>query len=350
MRFISYIKCRFLRLKSKNINVYKSNLIITCVAGIGDVLMTMPLLQKIYENFSIKPDILINSNAKDLFFNNPYVGNIIFYDVIKTQLSTNNFFDNYNIILSSRSNDLIIKSLFKKKDNFYFDYNRSYESLRLFTRIFSKLSNNYRKKYYGKKHIYEFYNEIGLDLFTTNKFIFPKIYSKDIPLELSYFISLYPKFLILHVGGSDKIRKLKLSLINRLLTSEANIILVGDINDKIYYKQNLINLDKNFNALGLLNINQLNYLIDKSLGTIVPDSMVMHLASLHNKPQIAIMGNALNKTWGPIFNKNSVILSRNPKCSPCSKKSCTIFNGFSCVQDISYDEIRESLLTFNIKI
>ena len=72
--------------------------------------------------------------------------------------------------------------------------------------------------------------------------------------------------------------------------------------------------------------------------------MVMHLAALCNLPLVAIMGNALPETFGPRpQTDNQIILSRNPDCSPCSRKTCHKINGNSCVQDISSEEILQSL-------
>jgi len=68
------------------------------------------------------------------------------------------------------------------------------------------------------------------------------------------------------------------------------------------------------------------------------------MSSFLNKPIIALMGNAMRETWGPIpKSDNQMIISREAKCSPCSNLTCNKYEGHSCVQNIKSPEIKNNI-------
>lgn len=73
-----------------------------------------------------------------------------------------------------------------------------------------------------------------------------------------------------------------------------------------------------------------------------PDSM--HMTSLTETPLVALMGNALQSTYGPTrIGNRTIILNKSSECSPCSRTSYTKYNGLSCVQAIGALEIIKSV-------
>ena len=69
----------------------------------------------------------------------------------------------------------------------------------------------------------------------------------------------------------------------------------------------------------------------------------MHMAAAAGTPLVAVMGNALPETYGPLSRGRAVVLSRRPPCSPCNRRVCGKYGGLSCVQDIAAGEILEAL-------
>lgn len=218
--------------------------------------------------------------------------------------------------------------------------NPLYERLRLGSRVLSKLSDKYRKYFYSRLHMADIllamikarpcHDGIALNFSLENT-------------KILNSIQLPSKYVVINIGGRDKIRHLKVELIidvAKRLTIP--LILLGDYTGcNLDFSKVSANI---FNLIGKTNLSDLYFLIENAELVIAPDSMIMHMAAATDTSLIAIMGNALAETYGPYNCKSRVkILTRAPHCSPCSRIVCTKFSGNSCVQDISSDEIIESV-------
>ncbi len=96
---------------------------------------------------------------------------------------------------------------------------------------------------------------------------------------------------------------------------------------------------------GKLDLQQLVSAISKVDVVITNDSGPMHIAAALEKPQIAIFGATHPKLGFSPMNKNSIILSANLECQPCSLhggKKCPEKH-FNCMRSISIEQILNSL-------
>lgn len=340
-------------IRSNFINKKPQKVLIICIAGIGDSLMCLPLFHILFKN-GTKPDFITNYGSVSLFENTDIVGNV--YGYSNDNLTLNNKpiafkkimeENEYSDIISIRSPNNLLLKLLIYPNFFNFSNNRLYETLRPFSRILSKFSDKYRKNFYSKKHIVEYNIDSIKHLTNKNNLDYPKILRTNaqiLPFELESFIRNVGNFILLHVAGRDSIRKLLPTTISEIVSSDYNFVLVGDMADLKYYSHFNFDSKNVFNAIGLLNLEQLNTLIEKSKLVIAPDSLIMHMSSFLNKPIIAIMGNAMKETWGPIpKSNNQIIISREAKCSPCNYTICNKFDGHSCVQDITANEIKNNI-------
>jgi ADP-heptose:LPS heptosyltransferase len=145
----------------------------------------------------------------------------------------------------------------------------------------------------------------------------------------------------LQTGGNDFIRKLTIEFINGFIEeSSIPVILVGDLSEKIRLTDKISSNENVSNLLGETSLDELVELVCNALLVVAPDSFLIHLSGLLKVPCIALMGNALEETFGPDLNvANTCVISRKPYCSPCSKESCDKYNGLSCVQNIQVEEV-----------
>jgi ADP-heptose:LPS heptosyltransferase len=316
------------------------------IAGIGDLFLSTPLIKNLSLHYNRKIDILINESALSIVENLDYIGKIYFISnnnsVLCTEKDFKIDFNLYTVIYSNRISYEILLLLFKKMIFIYIVPNPLYERFRLFSRITSKISNKYRKSFYSSFHILDINLKMSPPNHTYIKYL-PEISSENYSNEIfSKFLYKDHKIVLINVGGKDEIRKLKPNLIENILTNNKfNFILVGDIIDQKRYP-----IEDNFNVInkiGKISLNQIKGLIEKVDCCILPDSLILHIASTTNTPIIALMGNALEETFGPVISTNKIVLSRLPSCSPCSKIECDKYSGFSCVQDISSQEIYSAI-------
>jgi ADP-heptose:LPS heptosyltransferase len=340
VEFKLFIQGYFPTLKDKNILIIQ-------LSGIGDSILSIPLLKNLKSENNI---FVITKNENSVIFKNLVNDNNLFIYNDKTQKLKylNNLINTYNIdiILSLRSNlPFFIASLFS---NVKLIPNPLFERLRIIERLMSFISKKYKNNVYKKTHTANLFN----NLIKVNNFIeIDKIYSEELPDDINKFLNENPKICILHFAGQDQIRHLKLDVIQDICSNNYfKIILIGSKKDKLLIKD--LKPNHNYiNIVGDLTLNQITTLLHKVENIICVDSSIMHLASTNNNlNMICIMGNSLVEYYGPLrynFSNNITILSRNPYCSPCSKKYCNKFNGYSCIQDISSFEIINALKNLN---
>ena len=69
-----------LRLKSLKSPPIVVKPLISCVAGIGDVLLCTPLIEYISITYNVKVDLIVSSNSKHILKDNEFVGKIFIYN------------------------------------------------------------------------------------------------------------------------------------------------------------------------------------------------------------------------------------------------------------------------------
>lgn len=342
MIFLNFLLITIIKLKRflSNNHILESKALFISNAGIGDTIYFLSAIQLYNQLTGVKADILIPANSKDLLFKNEFLDNI--YTINEKQKID---YKKYKYIFSNRTNFSILFEIIKSGFSYNFIENPSYEKLRLISRIRCFISQKYKKDFFSKFHAGLQFNYIIKDIFKSEiKLPKPLILSiKPEGIQINNFLEKNHTYGILHVAGQDEIRKLNPNLIFNISENiHYPIILVGSKYDLVFYEN--VNFNSNvYNGIGEFSLNEVLYLIEKSIFCIAPDSSIMHLAALTRTKLISLMGNALEETFGPYFSTNKIILSRKPNCSPCSKHVCRKFNGHSCVQDITLDEILYSI-------
>jgi ADP-heptose:LPS heptosyltransferase len=320
--------------KAKN-----GNILIVQLSGIGDAILALPFIEFLSTSLNKEIYILTKPSNYSVYKNQDFIKEIYLDNLVFINLQTiknNKIID----VISIRSDITLLKYFFYLPIRLF--PNPHFERTRFFSRFFSRLSILFKKRYYSKVHVVNLFNKYlykkGHIFYKLNS-----IYTEDIPFEIYKFISEVEKPVIFHFFGNDNVRKLKLETVYKVIDLiDANLILLGSINDKGYITIPAKHEKRHFDAIGMLSINQISKLVNLVNYAIVVDSSIMHISTFNPDMKIvALMGNAMIGNYGPLIqnNNNLKIINRNSICSPCSKHTCNKYNGFSCIQDISAEEI-----------
>ncbi|MBR1627303.1 MAG: glycosyltransferase family 9 protein [Bacteroidales bacterium] len=308
------------------------------LSSIGDIVLTTPVvrcLKKQYPNCQIH--YLTKQSNACILESNPYINKVHVY--------------NKGLGIHSLINEL------KKEDfSFIIDLHKNLRSKRIVIALhkpygmFNKL--NFKKWYYvhTKKnvmpniHIVDRYFDAVKKLNVTNDkegldfFLQDEDYISPDALPLSF----QDGYITVAVGAKHITKQIPTDILIAVCEKiDGNILLLGDINDKIKANriENAIG-SRVFNGCGAYSLTQTAALIDTSKGIITADTGLMHIAAALKKNIISLWGNTVPE-FGmyPYLPKsckkeNHIFEVKNLKCRPCSKlgyKKCPHVH-FKCMK------------------
>lgn len=336
-------------LSNKRCTFSFANPLVICDAGIGDLLMSTPMIQKLSEQSGSPVDVVTNRKSIGVIINNPYINRIFLAsNVLCDTIELVSFLNSnlYSLVVSVKTPLQLLNSYGLRGTHGYWSSNPQYERLRPVSRVLSRLSTAYKKYYYARKHAVELIYGLIMNTKEYKVEYLPQMYPSEVEIrEVESILCDTSQYIVIHVGGQDEIRKLRIDVLVKVIKNlSIKCYLVGGKEDWGRAEQITMVCDNVKNITGQLSLNQTYLLLKRSSVCIAPDSVVMHIATTAGAPLVAIMGNALPETFGPYPMRSNIrILSRQPKCSPCSRKVCDKFSGHSCVQDIRADEILDCI-------
>ena len=102
------------------------------------------------------------------------------------------------------------------------------------------------------------------------------------------------------------------------------IVVLGEESDVSYYGD-ILKMDGVISLVGKTKISDLFYLISNYARLVLcVDSSILHISSYLNKPTVAIFGPTSHKVYGPRSDKSVVLRKDVIKCSPCGKSQCNL--------------------------
>ncbi|HAM39048.1 MAG: lipopolysaccharide heptosyltransferase II [Elusimicrobia bacterium RIFOXYC2_FULL_34_12] len=129
----------------------------------------------------------------------------------------------------------------------------------------------------------------------------------------------------------------------------AKIIIFGSDNDIGVAREVENNMkEKPINLAGKTTLKQLSALIKKCKVFITNDSGAMHIAAVLDVPTVAIFGPTVKKLGFFPFSEKAVVIEKNISCRPCGKhgpKKCPKKH-FKCMKEISVSEVFECIRKF----
>ncbi|HRE41657.1 MAG TPA: glycosyltransferase family 9 protein [Ignavibacteria bacterium] len=326
------------------------NILIIQTAYLGDVILTLPLIQFLKNKLpNTTVSLLSIPELSEILNPNPLIDEIIYYDKRKNR--------KFSYLFE------IIKLIKSKKYDLIISPHRSFRST--FISTFSGVKNritfnnsslsflyNYIVRYNKNKH------EIlrNLDLlkpldFNSEEIIKPKLYiSKEKEKKIDEYVKINQipeKFITIAPGSvwfTKQFPKEKfVNLINGL-NENIYVVLIGgekDMETGDFIKTRVSNR-KIHNAIGKLSIPESAELIRRSQMLIANDSAPLHLANAVETNVAAIFGSTIpNFGFYPIGKNDAIFEIKNLYCRPCGihgHKECPEKH-FRCMLDINEQEI-----------
>lgn len=301
----------------------KQKILIIRFSSIGDIVLTTPVVRCLKKKFPQSQIHYLTKIANmSILENNPYVDKVI-------------------TLGKNEGMSTLIKSLKDEKYNFIIDLQKNLRSLRVKLALrkpsgtFSKLNIkkwilvHLKKNVLPKVHIVDRYFEAvqslqvendgeGLDYF---------LQEEDYVSPDTLPIAFQSGYIAIAVGAKHTTKQIPTDIIIAICEKiQGNIILLGDLNDKIKANkiENVIG-SRVFNACGVFSLNQSAAIIDNSKGIITGDTGLMHIAAARKKNIISLWGNTVPEFgMTPYLPANSKAESyifeiKDLKCRPCSK-------------------------------
>lgn len=335
--------------------MFKRILIIQ-TAFLGDVILTLPLLQLLKKNYpSTEIDFLCIPATSQLLKNNPYVNHVIVYD--KRNSGAAGFKE-------------LVFQLRKKKYDVIISPHRSFRSALISLLSSAKKSISYDRSSLSflydetvdyKSNIHEIQRNLSLlkplGVFESN-IIKPELYpGKEESASVDNFLSdsnikSSNRFICIAPGSvwfTKRFPKEKfVKLCDLLSDSDLSVILTGGESDKDisdYILKNTVN--KNiFYSTGKLSVLESAELIRRSALLVTNDSAPLHIANAMGTDVIAIFGATIpGFGFFPFGDKDVIIETKGLSCRPCSihgGNECPLKN-FKCMFDIDERKIIDSI-------
>jgi len=292
------------------------NILVISLSNIGDVILTLPVIDTLKANFpQARLNVIIGPKAVELLSDDSKVNPIV-YDKRISVKSKIGFFvylkkEQFDLIVDLRHSGLSVLLRARYKTSAFIKIPKTIEHMKY--RHLYKLKSTYSE-------ITRFYSFSEIHINDSDRERIDKILSADKLSDAKNMIIVSP-------GAASHWKRYRpdgfAKICDYLIENySAKIVMVGDKNDFVI-AQTVSNLMHNtsVNLCGQTNLKQLAYLLKKAKIVISNDSAVMHLASYLEIPTMAIFGPTNPKKYGP-WNSKSLVVRKELECSPCEESSC----------------------------
>ena len=300
------------------------------LSNIGDVVLTMPVLSALKDNFpEAEIDIVVGPRPKEIFIKDPALGRIFTYDkrssfkqrldFIKTlkrkryDLAVDMRMSLIPVLINAKNRTALIsinKGLIKHKRSAHLNKLKSLG-------IEYKERRNIHIDSSDRENVIRLLEKNGLE-------------KKDILIGVSPACRSHLKQW--RTDGFTEV-------INNLLR-EGNykIVLIGDVTQVDVSRE--IKSSTEYEGLidltGKISLNELFALIERVQVLLTCDSACLHIACDLGVKVAAIFGPTDPREYGPT-GKNDIVIRKNLKCSPCRKARCS--QNRECLEQIDAGEV-----------
>ncbi|MEW6088479.1 MAG: lipopolysaccharide heptosyltransferase II [bacterium] len=324
-------------------------IIIIQTAFIGDVILTLPLIEKVYNKYNgSKISFLITPKAYDLVKANPYISEIIVYDKNGKDKGLKNFLKLAGKIKTQKYDLAVLPH--RSVRSAMLVYYAGIPDRIGFDRSAGKMFLTRAVKYSWDKHE----AERNLDL------IEEKAEDKKIPIFLDTEDIKKADRFVKEKGITGKdcligvapgsvwatkrwLKERYAELINRLIDDfGAKIIIFGGSEDKDLAEEiNDMTGNNLVIAAGKLSIGESASAISKCRYFVANDTAPLHLASAFHVPAVAIFGPTITGFgFGP-YSPRFAVVEKDLKCRPCGRhghRKCPKIH-FKCMREITTEDV-----------
>ena len=307
------------------------------LSNIGDVILTLPVLDLLKENFpQASITVMVGPRPKDIFENNPYIHQTIVYD--KHSLFRDKFSlfkrlrrERFDMIVDLRNSvfGAVLPAKYKISPFATVPRHLAHMQLRHLYKV-QLLLRRMRGRIKSESHETILYPNAS-----------DRKYIKDLLLKHDLFGSR--NIVIISPGARSHTKRWPADNYVKLIDSlveefQVNVIVVGDRDDAHIARY----LTEHcfypiMDLTGKTTIMQLAHLLRKAKLLITNDSAALHMGSYLNIPVLAIFGPTDERKYGP-WSDNHNIARKNIYCVPCRKAQCR-FGTLSCINTIKVGDV-----------
>lgn len=298
-------------------NLKINKILFITLSSIGDVMLTLPALDYLRENFpESKITVMVGPRAKEIFEDNSYIDRLVIYDKysrLRQKFRLFNEFkkENFDLVVDFRNTlyGALLPAKFRTSPFLYLPANMEHMYLRNLYRLGRAL------KIKGIPYV----KKRGM-FFISRK---DKDYVDALLAENG--IRRNDKIILVNPHAASDTRKWSSDKFTQLcdaLGRQYKVILIGAKVDRkaaqqIYAKTS----SKIFDFTGLTSIKQLGFLLERSSLLISGDTGTLHLGSYLNRPIVSLFGPGREKKYGP-WSDNYAVVKKDIFCRPCQKAQC----------------------------
>lgn len=333
-------------------------ILIIQTAFLGDVILTLPLVQVLRKHFpDSRIDFICIPQTEGLLKNNPYINEVIVYDK-KAPHNKKTFSLIKN--LRNKKYDLVISPHRSFRTSLISFFSNASKTISFDKSSFSFLYTDKTKYIQSLHEIQRNLSLLGLLGIKENKIIPPELFPGDDEVDEinSFFsennININDKIISIAPGSVWFTKRFSeekfVKLCDELNETECKIILTGGKDDSAicrYIIENSVN-DKITDASGKFSILESAEIIKRSLLLITNDSAPLHIANSFGTDVIAIFGATIPAFGFYPYGKNDYVFqTEGLNCRPCSihgGHSCPI-KTFICMKNIEEKNIAERIKT-----
>ncbi len=310
------------------------------LSNIGDVILTLPVLDALKEKFSKSNiTVMVGQRPKAIFERNPYIYKMIVFDkhaALREKIKL--FFylrkEHFDIIVDLRNTFFTALLPARYKTSSFLPWPAS--SLHMKDRHLAKL-----KRLFFQMHL-EWYSSRQ----ETTLFVEPQDKAYINALLEENKITPQDKFIVVSPGARSHLKRWTkenfLEMITTLIRdTAAKIVLVGERDDAAIASFIRAACPSVVDLTAKTSIPQLAYLLGRCRLVIANDSATLHLASYLNIPVVAIFGPSNDAAYGP-WSDRSAVVKKEIFCRPCAKAQCR-FAAPECMSLIKVEEVLEKV-------
>lgn len=346
---------------SKDINHYRGDILLIQLGDIGDVVLTMPLIRAIKDNYpNNKLMVCVREKALGLVEDSPWIDGVLSVNKQKRTFSEQIKYQ-WQFIRSLRkcSFDLAIDLRAGTRGAFIAFISGASCRIGRFTgdgllwrnKLFNHLVVPKDEwAHYEAENNLRFLSCFNLHLEKTQPVLFVSsergkkaaalLEEEKVP-EGHFLIALHPFSLW---GYKELRQQLCIDIIEYIQNKYAATVVMTGSDDERKRADEVVAAcrSKVFNLCGRTSIGDLPGIFKNCRLFIGVDSAALHIAAAVGVPTIGIFGPSSPVSWAPWGEKHCVV-SKKLDCLPCREKGCQNSGKSRCIDELSFSEIKESI-------
>ncbi|MDP2981086.1 MAG: glycosyltransferase family 9 protein [Candidatus Omnitrophota bacterium] len=311
-------------------NIHK--ILFITLSNIGDVILTLPVLSALKDNFSDAfIDVVVGPRPEEVFKKDPRVSKVFIYNKAAALKDKMRFIkrlkaERYDLAIDMKTSLLPALIAAKNRTGLFPRPKSKIKHKRL---IHLEILKPFGIKYKEQRTIY-------IDDESKNKI--DKTLKDNGVKDTDTLIGMSP-------GSRSHLKQWKkqgfIDVISSIINNpQYKVILIGDVSESGLSKEiaSAVNRPGSLIDLtGKTSLNELFALIERLNLLLTCDSASLHIASDLGVRVAAIFGPTDPKEYGPRGDKD-IVIRKNLKCSPCKKAQCE-FGTHECMYSISAEEV-----------